>query len=79
MNVKGIIIAWLKANSFEGLYNPEGECGCKLDDLAPCDSDCMMVCKPGYYVKAHENDSEDYDYYIMASKLDIADYLKGFE
>jgi hypothetical protein len=47
MNGKDIIRAFLRANRFEGLFCTEVECGCGIDDLAPCDGD-MGRCFPGY-------------------------------
>jgi len=44
MDVRQIITEYLKANGYDGLYHDE--CGCFLDDLAPCDR--PLNCKPGY-------------------------------
>lgn len=44
MNVREIIAKYLKDNGFDGLYSP-GECGCKLDDLMPCDG-IGISCNP---------------------------------
>lgn len=45
MRVLEIVKEWLKSNGYGGLYS--GECGCCLDDLAPCS--CMDEdCEPGY-------------------------------
>lgn len=38
MNVKEFVRESLVNYQFDGLRNPEGECGCILDDLAPCDN-----------------------------------------
>ena len=48
MTVKDIVILYLKEHGYDGLYN-YGECGCKLDDLIPCDESCS-ICEPGYKV-----------------------------
>jgi hypothetical protein len=45
MNVLEIIKLYLESNGFDGLTNDE--CGCGLDDLVPCESDCSMCC-PAY-------------------------------
>ena len=46
MNGKEIIIDWLKSHGFDGLYLPDGDCGCIVDDLVPCDSD-PCFCEAG--------------------------------
>ncbi len=48
MTVEEIVIEYLKANGFDGLYNDD--CGCFLDDLIPC-SECCSNCQPGYRVE----------------------------
>jgi hypothetical protein len=50
MKCKEIIIKYLKENNFDGLCNPEMECGCGLDDSCPC---CYGIdeCEPAYLVK----------------------------
>lgn len=42
-----IVKAHLRAEGFGGLKTPDGECGCELEDLVPCSSDCSR-CEPGY-------------------------------
>ena len=49
-NVREIVVEWLKENGYDGLYEPGCECGCFIDDLAPCDGLCEN-CIPGYRVK----------------------------
>ena len=46
VNVREIIIAYLKKNGFDGLYIP-GECGCNIDALMPCESN-PDECIPGF-------------------------------
>ena len=57
MNGKDIIIEWLKEKGFDGLYLPDSECGCCVDDLIPCASD-PCFCEPG---KKHINESGDWE------------------
>ena len=45
MNCRKIVIDYLTANGYDGLCG-EG-CGCSLNDLIPCESDCMD-CVPAY-------------------------------
>lgn len=57
ITIKDIVTDYLKTNGYDGLYN-EDECGCLLDDLAPC-WDCTFDCRPGYK-KAPSEDSPWY-------------------
>lgn len=50
MNCRDIVEKYLIENGFDGLYNPEGECACENNDLAPCD-DIIAFCEPGYKTK----------------------------
>lgn len=45
--ISQMIIEYLQANDFDGLCNPEYECGCGLDDLWPCDF-IQRDCVPAY-------------------------------
>ena len=46
MNLRQIIEKHLKDNGFDGLCGDE--CGCQTNELWPCDSPDMDVCRPGY-------------------------------
>jgi hypothetical protein len=46
MDVKEIIKSWLKQNKYDGLCNGMIECGCGVDDLAPCDNGPCGDCEP---------------------------------
>lgn len=46
-DVKEILIDWLKANGYDGLYNPDGGCWCGCNDFAICDY-IPLNCKPAY-------------------------------
>ena len=48
MNIKEIIQKHLRENGFDGLFNDYAECGCKTDDLVPCDCVNINDCEPGY-------------------------------
>jgi len=46
MTTKEIVIDYLKANGFDGLYSDD--CGCSISDLMPCDGyGSVGMCKPG--------------------------------
>jgi hypothetical protein len=47
MNVHDIIQSHLKEIGAEGLANGDEECGCDIDDLAPCGEACME-CVPAH-------------------------------
>lgn len=46
MEVREIIKTWLTEYGYDGLYDP-GECGCIIEDLAPC-GQISGGCIPGY-------------------------------
>jgi len=46
MNAKEIIEEYLNANGYNGLCDPDGECGCAVNDLCPCDN--LLDCVPAY-------------------------------
>lgn len=45
-----IVSNYLTSIGANGLVCPDAECGCKLDDLAPCGGD-FGGCQPGYISK----------------------------
>lgn len=50
MNVREILLSWLKENGYDGLCNPEKECSCMgYYDLLLCVN--FEECQPGYLVK----------------------------
>lgn len=60
MEIIDIVLQHLKDNDFDGLVNTDNECGCGIDNLAPCESDCMG-CQPAVEVVPP---SSDYDRYF---------------
>lgn len=66
MIVREIVKAYLDANGFDGLFNGDGDCACRKDDLCPCGENCMD-CTPGYKSPCPE-DCGDHDWHISASK-----------
>ena len=67
MNCLEIIKAYLKEHGFDGLQN--GECGCEISDLIPCDCDCSR-CRPGYKVLPPDGRECEFDFYICDNKDD---------
>lgn len=56
MNVKEILVNWLKKHKYDGLYldYPGGEtCECFLDDLIPCDN-LSGKCTAGIKIESEE-------------------------
>ncbi len=52
--IPAICAAWLKEHGYDGLCDEAIECGCRVDDLMPCDSPGMTTCVP-----AHEEIQDD--------------------
>jgi hypothetical protein len=50
-----IVREHLTAIGADGLVCPDADCGCKLDDLAPCCSD-ISDCQPGWASPAMDDD-----------------------
>lgn len=51
ITVKEMVKLYLKKYSYDGLYNPESECACKLDELMQCEHYCgtgQESCCAGY-------------------------------
>lgn len=60
--VKEIVKKWLIDNKYDGLCDPDYECGCEVNDLMPCDMpnvDCMAG------VKGVADPSTGYDFVIV--------------
>lgn len=48
--IPAICAAWLKANGFDGLCDPDIECGCSVPDLMPCEMPHLRLCVPAHKV-----------------------------
>ncbi len=64
MNILNLIQAKLIEDGFDGLYNENGECACKHDDLEPC-GHIESECYAGYLAPC---DCGDHDWHIQAQK-----------
>jgi len=62
MTVKEIIKAYLDEHGYDGLCNPDQECGCRKDDLCPFEN-VELDCQPG-----HKRRGDDGDWRIFATK-----------
>lgn len=58
MTVKEIILDFLNKNNYDGLFNPDINCGCGIDDFIPCDI-TIDECQPAYKKKCEK--CEDYN------------------
>jgi len=57
MTVEQIVKEYLESHGYDGLYDTD--CGCKKDDLIPCEYEYIKSCKPGhikYGVGIYESD-----------------------
>ena len=70
-SIKSIISDWLISNGYDGLCNPEAECGCRLDDLMCCKSPYEDNCVCAYLVPNLDFDGNGLGEWILA-----ADYRK---
>jgi hypothetical protein len=64
MTVKAIVTTFLLLNGYDGLYHDD-DCGCSVEDLFPCFSDCLDCCEPGY---RRETPGEESDWVIQKEK-----------
>lgn len=51
-----MIKEWLIKHSYDGLFNPDFDCACKLDDLMPCLEPNIHSCCAGYIDKCNCGD-----------------------
>ncbi|MEN6492609.1 MAG: hypothetical protein ABFC85_11530 [Rectinema sp.] len=59
MTPKEVIVKYLQGNGFDGLAGED--CGCGLDDLAPCESCNTFECSPAYRTMCDGNPKPDED------------------
>lgn len=50
MNVLDMVRSFLEGQGFDGLANPDADCACLLEDLAPCGELNGDECVAGYRV-----------------------------
>lgn len=61
IEVKEIVIKYLKDHKFDGLFSSGCECACELEDLFPCCEYGLISCKPGYKMPC---DCGDHNFHI---------------
>ncbi len=49
MDLIGLITDGLRRHGFDGLFNTDGECACKIGELVPCD-ELSESCEPGVFI-----------------------------
>jgi hypothetical protein len=65
--VKEIVKQFLELNGFDGLFNEDAPCACKLDELITCDDYCSD-CEAGYLVPCEEEWEGEFNYCIGREK-----------
>jgi len=66
LNVGEIVAEYLKEHGFDGLVEEDGECGCELADLFPCQNENALFCQAGYKIDC--NCSDDCGFHISIIK-----------
>lgn len=61
-SVKQIIAEWLDQNGYDGLCNPEAECGCSKSDLFPCGCYQAGECVCAYKGKSPDGEFDEWFY-----------------
>ena len=64
-----IVGTYIEVNGYDGLYNTDADCACKLHDLAPC-GQLGRDCQCGYL----QPGDQDYDFRIGPEKLPPPDH-----
>ena len=69
--VKEIVRNFLKNEGYEGLFNEDAPCACKLDELICCEE--FFDCEAGYIVPCDEEFDGEFDYCISREKPNNAE------
>lgn len=65
--VKEITKHFLIRNGFDGLLSDDGDCGCIISDLMPCEpNEGIIDCSAGYKRPCECND--EHDFHISATR-----------
>lgn len=49
LTVAEIVVRYLQEHGYDGLYSPDGECACLIDDIGPCSAE-SFECEAGVRV-----------------------------
>lgn len=69
-SVKEMVLGFLKANGYDGLCNPDAECGCSKDDLFACGNYQYGDCVCAYKGKPPASEADDYDEWFYINQSD---------
>ena len=69
-DVGSIIEKFLIENKFDGLVHTEYECGCTIDDMAPC-GNIFLSCNPAY---KHVHPTDKTLFVMSLGKKEIIDW-----
>ena len=56
-----LLIKALQSVGADGLCNGDGQCGCDLDDLAPCECLNLEHCQAAKFIKPKSGDADYWD------------------
>ena len=80
LDVKEIVVRFLKDNGFDGLYNYY--CGCNVNDLMPCGM-VQDNCKAGYFLDksrckecVYLGDCDSYCVIVPNKNMPCGDFIK---
>ena len=69
LDVIGIVVEYLDREGFDGLYNPDGGCACKVGDLAPC-GEIHGDCAAGYLQPCPDS-CQEHDWHIGKERPNV--------
>lgn len=74
-----IVSEHLRTIGADGLVCPDAECGCKLDDMAPCGGN-FSACQPGYLSEPRDPWLDDWTMWTTKERAEAENALiKGSE
>ena len=68
-SIPAICAAWLTSNGYDGLCDPDIECGCSIIDLMPCHSPGLNTCVP-----AHKELQDDGDWLMFPGRSNAGEH-----
>lgn len=72
-SVKEMVREFLDANGYDGLVNPDTECGCPKDDLFLCGEGQAGGCVCAYRGKPPDWGAEEYDDWFYVNENEARD------